>query len=157
MLMNAKILLIIFLLTTTYISASENTFARNLSGNLVTAGVSDVYCGPDNRGLLFKVNSEGKLLWSRRSWSWLFSANEDRDGGISLTAQGVNLYGILKTNFKGLIPGCRFLWRFPLKCKSPKIKISYSQDLRMNPVSIQTEPLVITTRKISVLGEDACN
>jgi hypothetical protein len=127
-------------------------------GGFVTAGSSDFIRGFDNRGLLLKVNSQGKLLWARISDSNLLSPNESPDSGFSLIGSGNNFNGILKTNSNGFIPKCSLIRKLSIKVKSPKITVSTNQNIQAKSLVIQAKTFSIDLRKIPVIeGVNACN
>lgn len=136
---------------------SLSSVVRTKDGKYVAAGSSDSFRGPDNRGLLLKVDSFGKLLWSRRTDSELFSVDQTSDNGFSLTGLGVNFYGIAKTNSRGLIPGCSLLRRFPLSARPLQIKRLVDENLKLDIIDVQTESFTITPKNISIDGQDYCN
>jgi outer membrane protein assembly factor BamB len=136
---------------------SLSSVVRTKNRGYVAAGSSDQFRGGDNRGLLIRVNSVGKLLWSRRTDSELFSVDQTSDNGFIASGLGVNFYGILKTNSRGLIPGCSLLRRFPLSARSLQIKRLADENLKLEAIDVQTESFTITPKSISVDGEDYCN
>ncbi|HSE41134.1 MAG TPA: hypothetical protein VLH08_10260 [Acidobacteriota bacterium] len=131
---------------------------RTRDGGYVAAGTSDQYRGPDNRGLLLKVDPFGKLLWSRRTSAQLFSVDQTQDNGFIVSALGVGIYGIMKTDERGFIPNCRLLRRFPLSGSTLQVERHTNAELNLKSVNSQSQSITISTKKISsVTGDDQCN
>jgi hypothetical protein len=131
---------------------------RTRDGGYVAAGRSDQYRGPDNRGLLLKVDTFGKLLWSRRTSSQLFSIDQTQDNGFIVSAMGVGIYGIMKTDARGFIPNCRLLRRFPLSGRTLQVERQTNAEINLKSINIQSQSITISPKKISsVTGDDECN